>query len=171
MLTNWVLVFNSIKNHLNQTQIKGSFSSSRCKMKINYRNKLAIAILLVLEISSSYEAFVPTTTLKLPHNCKRGTVKDDPRTINRSLCVRGGGGVPSIGLGNIDMHPFIGLGFRHKEDDISGKVTTTGHVGALRKSSYYCVPVGLSMHYDLQEGWGVHVSGEYDIFSRRKTNN
>ena len=69
---------------------------------------------------------------------------------------------------NIDMHPFIGLGFRHKEDDISGKVTTTGHIGALRKSSYYYVPVGLSMHYDLQEGWGVYISGEYDIFLEGK---
>ena len=66
------------------------------------------------------------------------------------------------------MHPFIGLGFRHKEDDISGKVTTTGHIGALRKSSYYYVPVGLSMHYDLQEGWGVYISGEYDIFLEGK---
>ena len=69
---------------------------------------------------------------------------------------------------NIDMHPFIGLGFRHKEDDISGKVTTTGHIGALRKSSYYYVPVGLSMHYDLQEGWGVYISGECDIFLEGK---
>lgn len=38
----------------------------------------------------------------------------------------------------------------------------------LRKVSYYYVPVGLSMHYDLQEGWGVYISGEYDIFLEGK---
>ena len=86
-------------------------------MMINYRNKLSIAILLVLKISSSYEAFVPTTTLKLPYNCKRGAVKDDPRTINRSLCVRGGGGVPSAG-------PLQVVGF-------VGDIATAGITGGI----------------------------------------
>ena len=65
---------------------------------------------------------------------------------------------------NTDVHPFIGLGFRYKEDDSTGETTTTGHNGCLRKSNYYYVPVGLSIHYNLQQGWGLYISGEYDIF-------
>lgn len=66
------------------------------------------------------------------------------------------------------MHPFIGLGFRYKEDDSTGETTTTGHNGCLRKSNYYYVPVGLSIHYNLQQGWGLYISGEYDIFLEGK---
>lgn len=65
---------------------------------------------------------------------------------------------------NIDIHPFIGLGFRYKEDDADGNLTTTSHIGYLRESNYYYAPVGLSMHYNLQQGWGLYVLGEYDIF-------
>ena len=68
----------------------------------------------------------------------------------------------------VEISPFIGFGFRHKQDDSSGQVTTTGHIGYLRKSNYYYVPVGFSMNYDLQKGWGLYISGEYDIFLRGK---
>jgi len=68
---------------------------------------------------------------------------------------------------NMDLNPYIGLGFRYKEDHEKGK-STTGHIGYLRKSNYYYVPVGLSMNYNLQQGWGLHISGEYDIFLEGK---
>ena len=64
---------------------------------------------------------------------------------------------------NMDLTPFIGYGFRYKEDHEKGK-STTGHNGYLRKSNYHYVPVGLSMNYNLQQGWGLYISGEYDIF-------
>ena len=63
----------------------------------------------------------------------------------------------------MDLTPFIGYGFRYKEDHEKGK-STTGHNGYLRKSNYHYVPVGLSMNYNLQQGWGLYISGEYDIF-------
>lgn len=69
---------------------------------------------------------------------------------------------------NIYIYPFIGLGFRYKEDNSNGIKTTTGHTGVLRESNYYYVPVGLSMHYNLQQGWGLYISGEYDIFLEGK---
>lgn len=64
----------------------------------------------------------------------------------------------------LDISPFVGVGFRYKEDDSSGKVTTTGHTGYLRRSYYYYVPIGLSMNYKLQKDWSLDIVGEYDIF-------
>lgn len=65
---------------------------------------------------------------------------------------------------NVGLTPFIGLGFRYKEDDSTGFITTTGHTSYLRESRYLYVPVGILMNYSLQKGWGLSVSGEYDIF-------
>jgi hypothetical protein len=64
----------------------------------------------------------------------------------------------------LDIVPFVGVGFRYKEDDSSGQVTTTGHNGYLRRSYYYYVPIGLSMNYKLQKDWSLDIVGEYDIF-------
>lgn len=64
----------------------------------------------------------------------------------------------------VDLYPFIGFGYRYKEDDSQDIVSTTGHVGVIRKSYYRYIPIGLSMSYNLQKGWNIYASGEYDIF-------
>ena len=64
----------------------------------------------------------------------------------------------------VDLYPFVGFGYRYKEDDTQDIVSSTGHMGSIRKSYYRYIPIGLSVDYTLQKGWGIYASGEYDIF-------
>ena len=64
---------------------------------------------------------------------------------------------------NLDINPFFGFGYRYKEDDSSLNKSSTGHIGYLRRSSYYYMPIGLSVNYKLPKGWNVFISGEYDF--------
>lgn len=93
-----------------------------------------------------------------------GTGSHGTKTPNKLLETRGLLNRYFQVSSNMDISSFIGLGFRYKEDNSNGMKTTTGHTGYRRESNYYYVPVGLSIHYNLQEGWGLYISGEYDIF-------
>jgi hypothetical protein len=66
----------------------------------------------------------------------------------------------------IEMYPFIGIGYRYKEDDSYDMITDTGLIGLLRKSKYFYIPLGLNTNLNLTKEWSVSILGEYDLFLR-----
>lgn len=62
------------------------------------------------------------------------------------------------------LTPFFGVGYRYLNDDSSGKTSSTGAVGYDRESNYLYSPIGLEFDTELNEGWKLGVSAEYDIF-------
>ena len=59
---------------------------------------------------------------------------------------------------------YTGIGYRYLNDDLSGKVSSTGGLGYERESNYIYSPIGVKFIADLKEGWSVGAMGEYDIF-------
>jgi len=62
------------------------------------------------------------------------------------------------------LTPYVGVGYRYLNDDSGGKVTTTGHRGYERESNYYYSPVGGELNLELENGWSLGITSEYDIF-------
>ena len=60
--------------------------------------------------------------------------------------------------------PYIGVGYRYLNNDISGMTTTTGHLGYERESNYLYSPIGIEFITDLEGGWSLGATLEYDIF-------
>lgn len=89
-----------------------------------------------------------------------GSMKNIPNTLLEPRILYS----KSLRNSFLDISPFVGVGFRYKEDDSRGKVTTTNYVGHLRRSYYYYVPIGLFMNYALQKDWSLDIIGEFDIF-------
>lgn len=80
------------------------------------------------------------------------------------------------GLGGYDLSlskastltPYIGLGYRYLNDDMSGKISSTGAIGYERESNYLYSPIGVEIITPLENGWSVGAMLEYDIFWRGK---
>ena len=76
------------------------------------------------------------------------------------------------GLGGYDMRlserfsliPFFGIGYRYLNDDLSGKISSTGAYGYERESNYIYSPIGAELIAWLDNGWSLGFSAEYDIF-------
>ncbi|MBI3616224.1 MAG: autotransporter domain-containing protein [Candidatus Omnitrophica bacterium] len=64
------------------------------------------------------------------------------------------------------LTPFLGVGYRYLNDDSSGKTSSTGARGYDRESNYLYSPIGLEFNTQLNEGWKLGVSAEYDFFWR-----
>lgn len=62
------------------------------------------------------------------------------------------------------LTPYIGIGYRYLNDDMSGKVSSTGAGGYERESNYIYIPVGVRLITNLKNGWSVGAMAEYDIF-------
>jgi len=76
------------------------------------------------------------------------------------------------GLGGYDfslikasiLTPYIGIGYRYLNDDMSGKVSSIGVAGYERESNYLYSPIGVKFITDLGNRWSVGTAAEYDIF-------
>lgn len=62
------------------------------------------------------------------------------------------------------MTPYVGIGYRYLNDDLSGKTSTTGHVGYERESNYYYLPLGVTFLTQLDNAWQMGANIEFDIF-------
>jgi hypothetical protein len=76
------------------------------------------------------------------------------------------------GLGGYDfpvseasfLTPYIGIGYRYLNDDMSGKVSSIGAAGYEREISYTYSPIGVEFVTDFKNGWSVGAKAEYDYF-------
>lgn len=59
--------------------------------------------------------------------------------------------------------PYIGLGYRYLNDDMSGKTSTTGALGYERESNYIYSPLGVAFIIDLGNKWSTVETIEYDL--------
>jgi len=60
--------------------------------------------------------------------------------------------------------PYIGLGYRYLNDDMSGKISSTGAYGYERESNYYYSPIGVKTLSDMGNGWSWGITAEFDYF-------
>jgi len=60
--------------------------------------------------------------------------------------------------------PYIGLGYRHLDDNMGGKITTTGAHGYDREISYTYLPIGADVTVAFENGWNMKLRLEYDKF-------
>jgi hypothetical protein len=80
------------------------------------------------------------------------------------LEFRGLGGYAFSVSRAITLTPYIGLGYRYLNDDMGGKISSTGAAGYERESNYLYSPAGLEALADLGGSWYLGVTAEYDIF-------
>lgn len=78
--------------------------------------------------------------------------------------LRGLGGYDIQVSGRSIITPYMGLGYRYLNDNSAGRTSSTGHRGYERESNYLYSPVGLAYITELNGGWFIGASGEYDIF-------
>ncbi len=62
------------------------------------------------------------------------------------------------------LTPYTGFGYRRKKDHAGGRVSTTGALGYDRESSYSYCPFGIALTADLEKGWSIGGTLEYDLF-------
>lgn len=62
------------------------------------------------------------------------------------------------------LTPYIGFGYRYLNDDSSGMTSSTGALGYERESNYYYSPIGVETITELENGWSIGVTFEYDYF-------
>lgn len=60
--------------------------------------------------------------------------------------------------------PFAGVGYRYLNDDSSGMLSSTRAAGYERESNYFYTPVGFELLTNLNNGWLLGGSVEYDYF-------
>jgi len=82
--------------------------------------------------------------------------------------LRGLGGYDFSLSDNFILTPYFGVGYRYLNDDSSGKTTSTGAGGYERESNYIYSPLGIEANINMERGWSIGASMEYDIFWRGK---
>lgn len=65
--------------------------------------------------------------------------------------------------GSVLWSPYLGAGFRYLYNDLRG-VTSTGAIGYRRESSYFYLPLGVTLRMQIAEGWVFAPLLEYDVF-------
>lgn len=60
--------------------------------------------------------------------------------------------------------PYIGYGYRRLEDDLGGRVSSTGALGYDRISQYHYIPIGLETVFATSGDWSFKPTIEYDYF-------
>ncbi len=80
------------------------------------------------------------------------------------LEVRGLAGYDFPMLKATVLTPYIGFGYRYLNDDTSGMTTSTGSSGYERESNYYYSPIGVETVTELENGWSLGATIEYDYF-------
>ena len=62
------------------------------------------------------------------------------------------------------LTPYIGIGYRYLNNDMAGKISSTGALGYERESNYIYSPIGIDFITPLGNSWSMGVIGEYDYF-------
>lgn len=62
------------------------------------------------------------------------------------------------------LTPYTGFGYRWKKDRADDMVSTSGALGYDRESNYSYSPLGITVTADLDKGWSIGGSVEYDLF-------
>ncbi|MCG8343984.1 MAG: hypothetical protein MI685_02345 [Chlorobiales bacterium] len=62
------------------------------------------------------------------------------------------------------LTPYTGFAYRRKKNNAGGLVSTSGALGYDRVSNYYYTPLGIAFAADLDKGWSIGGSVEYDLF-------
>jgi len=60
--------------------------------------------------------------------------------------------------------PYVGVGYRYLNDDMSGKISTTGARGYERESNYFYSPIGLDINIQLGNTFYLKPLVEFDYF-------
>lgn len=79
------------------------------------------------------------------------------------LEFRGLGGYDFSVLASSMLTPYIGIGYRYLNDDMSGRTSSTGAAGYEREISYIYSPIGIEMTTAF-ENWSIGAILEYDYF-------
>ncbi|MFP3984283.1 MAG: outer membrane beta-barrel protein [Desulfurivibrionaceae bacterium] len=64
--------------------------------------------------------------------------------------------------------PYVGVGYRYLNDDMSGMTSSTGASGYERESNYYYSPVGIKTLSYIGNGWLWGITAEFDYFWKGK---
>ncbi|MDO8722670.1 MAG: hypothetical protein Q7J31_10670, partial [Syntrophales bacterium] len=80
------------------------------------------------------------------------------------LEIRGLGGYGFPILKATTIKPYLGIGYRYLNDDMSGRYTSTNAFGYERESTYIYSPIGIEVITTLKNGWSVGAMLEYDYF-------
>jgi len=65
---------------------------------------------------------------------------------------------------NALLIPYVGIGYRYLNDDSKNRTTSTGAVGYERESNYVYSPIGIETITEIDSGWFLDLSLEYDYF-------
>jgi hypothetical protein len=60
--------------------------------------------------------------------------------------------------------PYVGVGYRHLDDKMGGKISTTGALGYDRTITYVYSPIGIDVTRAFENGWNIKLRLEYDKF-------
>jgi len=80
------------------------------------------------------------------------------------LEFRGLGGYDFPILKTSTITTYIGIGYRYLNDDMSGKISSTGALGYLRESNYIYSPIGIEFIIHLENNWSIGEVVEFDYF-------
>jgi len=95
------------------------------------------------------------------NNIANKTRHQIPSLLHESRLIVGGN--MSLMNKNMTLSPYMGIGYRFKNDDSESVRTSQGHkLGFYRKSNYVYVPLGASVDYAINNTWSVSLKGEYD---------
>ncbi len=78
--------------------------------------------------------------------------------------VRGLAGYDFYVSETFTVTPYGGIGYRHLNDNMGGKKSTTGASGYDRKISYVYSPIGIDVTTAFENGWNIKLRLEYDKF-------
>ncbi len=62
------------------------------------------------------------------------------------------------------LTPYVGIGYRYLDDNMGGKLSTTGAAGYDRESQYVYMPFGFKTATPLKGPWSLGLNVEYDLF-------
>ena len=65
--------------------------------------------------------------------------------------------------GSTVFTPYAGLGYRRLTDNSEGMISSSGGSGYSRQSNYYYSPIGIEISSNLEKGWSIAGSLEYDL--------
>jgi len=93
-----------------------------------------------------------------------GSSGDMKNIDDNMLEVRGLAGYDLNMSETLAVTPYIGIGYRHLDDNMGGKISTTGAYGYDREISYLYSPIGIDVTTAFENGWNMKLRLEYDKF-------
>ena len=93
---------------------------------------------------------------------KGSGVMNDKRNQNHE--IRGLLGKDYLLTDNVLITPYVGFGYRYLLDEGSARLTSTNFYGYDRHSTYWYVPVGVTIKIPSSTPWSTEFNAEYDIF-------